>query len=96
MVKTEPLSAKRIGQVGQQIYGHLQPKLEPRYTGKIVAIDVESGDYFVGDTLHEAIQKGREKYPNRVFYSVKIGYPAVYSFSSRATVSAPTITTTTL
>jgi hypothetical protein len=95
MDKTETVSAKRIGQVGQQIYERLRAQLEPRYAGKIVAIDVDTEDYFVGNTLQEAIDKGRKKYPEKVFYAVKVGYPAVYSFSSRATIPG-TATTATL
>src|SRR5688572_3493194 len=83
---TQPkrINAKRLAEAGQRLYEEkLRPKLEPRFTGKIVAIDVESGDYFLGDTLHEANQKARQKYPRRVFYAVKVGYPAVFSFASR-------------
>lgn len=60
----------------------LKPKLEGKYKGRIVAIDVESGDYFVGRTVLEAIEKGREKHPGKIFYAVRIGYPAVHSLRS--------------
>ena len=87
---THPVwGAKRLAQAGQQMYEkHLRRKLEPRHMGKIVAIDVRSGDYFIGDTLHEATQKAREKYPESVFYAVKVGFPAVYSFSARMPIAA--------
>lgn len=54
---TDRVRAKSLGQVGQQIYERLRSQLEPRYGDKIVAIEVGSGDYFVGNTLHEAIQR---------------------------------------
>jgi hypothetical protein len=57
----------------------LKAKLEAKYKGRIVAIDVESGDYFVGKTVLDAIEKGRLKYPGKIFYAVRIGYPAVHS-----------------
>lgn len=57
----------------------LKPKLEGKYKGRIVAIDVESEDYFVGKTVLEAIEKGRKKHPGKLFYAVRIGYPAVHS-----------------
>jgi len=60
----------------------LKPKLEEKYKGRIVAIDVESGDYFVGRTVLEAIEKGRRKHPGKIFYDVRIGYPAVHSLRS--------------
>ncbi len=56
----------------------LKPKLKDKYQGRIVAIDVESGDYFVGETVLEAIEKGRKKHPGKLFYAVRIGYPAVH------------------
>ena len=88
MAKPKPVGTKRIGEVGQRIYDdRLRKKLEPRHTGKIVTIEVDSGDYFVGDTLHEANQKARKKYPDTVFYAVKVGYPAVYSFTSGTSIA---------
>lgn len=57
----------------------LKQKLEGKYKGRIVAIDVESEDYFVGKTVLEAIEKGRKKHPGKLFYAVRIGYPAVHS-----------------
>ena len=63
----------------QAIYRRkLKPKLEEKYQGRIVAIDVESEDYFVGRTVLEAIEKGRRKHPRKIFYAVRIGYPAVH------------------
>ncbi len=89
MAKPSQIGAKRIAETGQQIYEEkLKQKLEPRYTGKIVTIEVESGEYFIGDTLQEANQKARQKYPESVFYAVKVGFPAVYSFASRIPISA--------
>ena len=60
----------------------LKPKLERKYKGRIVAIDVDSGDYFLGKTVLEAIENGRRKHPGKIFYAVRIGYPAVHSLRS--------------
>lgn len=81
------MTASSLAATGQQLYDQrLKAKLEARYTGKIVAIEVQSGDYFIGDTLHEAREKAREKYPDSVFHFVRVGHPAVYQFSSIPTV----------
>lgn len=70
---------EELGEKGQKIYDEiLKPLLEPGHKGEIVAIEVESGDYFLGESVLEATGKGREKYPNKVFYAVRIGYPVVY------------------
>jgi len=63
---------------GERIYATLREQLESQHKGKIVVIDTDTGDYFLGDTLLEADKKAREKYPGKVFYAVKIGYPAVF------------------
>jgi hypothetical protein len=40
----------RLGEEGERIYYEkLKPILEPKYKGKIIAIEVDSGDYFIGD-----------------------------------------------
>jgi len=64
--------------LGQQVYERLKEELEAKYKGKIAAIEVSSGDYFIGDTVVEAIKKAEEKFPDDVFYIVRVGYPAVY------------------
>ena len=40
---------------------------------------MESGDYFIGDTVQQAGFKGREKYPSKQFFFFRIGFKAVYS-----------------
>ncbi|MFW0859482.1 MAG: hypothetical protein AAGB97_04780 [Dehalococcoidia bacterium] len=50
---------------------------------KFVAIEVDSDDYFIGDTSVEASRKARSKYPGKVFYLGRIGYRAAVSFKGR-------------
>lgn len=52
-------------------------QLEDKFKGKIVAIESESGDYFLGDTVIQAYKTGQKKYPACVFYYIRLGYPAV-------------------
>ncbi len=61
----------------QQIYNQVKQELEAHHRGEIVAIDPESGEYFLGKTVVEAVIKCQEKYPGTVFHSIRIGYPAV-------------------
>ena len=65
---------------GKRIYRQkYAKKLEPTERGRIIAIEIESGDSFIGDSTVEAILKAKEKYPNRIFYLMRIGYDAVHS-----------------
>lgn len=46
--------------------------------GQIAVIDPETGEYFLGKTLTNALKKAKKKYPGKVFYSVRIGYTFVH------------------
>lgn len=54
-------------------------KLERTKKGKIIAIEVESGDGFIANTTIEAAVKAKARYPKKLFYFKRIGYPAVHS-----------------
>lgn len=74
------VDTRQIAEKGKEIYKKLKDQLEPLYKGKIMVIEVDSGDYFLGNTLTEADTQARTKYPDKVFYGIKIGYPAVYRY----------------
>lgn len=54
----------------------LKTLLEPDLIGKFVAIDVRTGDYFVGDEMLDAYDKGVAKHPGRTFVFKRIGFKA--------------------
>ena len=60
------------------IYETLRGTLEAQCQGKIVAIEVESGEYFVGETVLEAGKKARVKHHDKVFHFFRVGFPTVY------------------
>jgi len=60
---------------GREAYEKLRGELEPEHNGQIVAIELESGDYFIGKTLGEADEKAFARYPARWLYFVRIGEP---------------------
>ena len=60
---------RKLVSKGKEIYTKLRDELEPQHKGEIVAIEVDSGEYFFGRTVIEATGKGREKYPDKVFYT---------------------------
>jgi hypothetical protein len=55
-------------------------KLEPSLKGKSVAIEVESGEYFVGETVLDAAGKVYVKYSDKVFHFFHIGSLSVYGW----------------
>lgn len=77
------VNIKEIGREGRKIFKAISEQLEKEHLGKAIAIDVESGDYFIGNTGIEATKQAREKYPHKVFFLGKIGYPTYVSFKGR-------------
>ena len=63
---------------GEMLYTQrIKAMVEPAHMGEYVAIEVASGDYFLGMTLVEAATKARAAYPKRRFHFIKIGSPVV-------------------
>lgn len=57
----------------------LRARLEPQHDGQFVAIEPDSGEYYLGKTLSEAIQASRRIYPDRLPYAMRIGaQPAIH------------------
>jgi len=52
----------------------LRSRLEPDHLDDFVAIEPESGDYFLASTLSEAIQGARAAYPDRLSFALRIGH----------------------
>ena len=46
--------------------------------GIIAVIEPDTGEYFLGKKLLEALKKARTKYPRSIFYTVRIGYPSAH------------------
>ncbi len=51
---------------------------------KFVAIEPESGDYFLGKTLSEAIGAARRSYPDRLAHVMRVGHKTALHFGMHA------------
>ncbi len=56
----------------------LQTMLETDHRNRYVAIEPESGEYFLGDTLDEAVKLASAKYPSRLSHTIWIGHRAAF------------------
>lgn len=45
--------------------------------GMFAVIEPDTGDFFLGRTLTEALRAAMRKYPDTVFYSIRIGQKAI-------------------
>lgn len=61
----------------EEIYKNcLKSVLEKHHRGKIVAIEVNSKEYFVGSSEIEAFLKASRRYPDKTFCFLKVGEEA--------------------
>jgi hypothetical protein len=68
---------KALAAKARTIYSQrLKQTLEACCRGQFVAIEVDSGDYFLGSTPLEAIKNGKAKHPEKAFHVMKVGYKA--------------------
>lgn len=58
----------------------LREMLEPSHRDEFVAIEPVSGDYFLGQTLSEAIGASRSKHPDRLAHALRVGHQAAVHF----------------
>jgi hypothetical protein len=75
------LSRQEIAQLGKVLYQRsIRAKVETEENiGKIVSINVETGDYEVGDDLVETSLRLRAKQPDAALWGERIGFDAVYA-----------------
>jgi hypothetical protein len=68
-----------IAMKGAKFYDkHLKQILEATHQGEFVAIEPESGQYFLGKTGGEAIYQGNEAFPDKKLFLVRVGAAAAY------------------
>ena len=64
---------------GMKLYEErLKRELEPEHNGEMLAVEVESGDYFLGRTATEAYRKAKAKHPGREFAFLRVGAKAAF------------------
>ena len=77
---TPPAIPGRLIEEGKKVYAErLRLILEPDQVGRFVAIEPETGRYFLGDTGSEALVAARQAMPDSLFYLARVGYRAAHS-----------------
>ncbi len=94
MQETRPATPTRprdeIARLGDKIYERdIRPQVEADHDGDIVAIDVDSGNWAIGDDLLTAAGRLRSQRSQVVnVWSLRIGSRAVYKFGGGRVRSA--------
>lgn len=84
--KIVPINMREFDAKSDEVYEKLRSELEDKYYGLIVASEPYSGDYFVGKNVIEAGDKGKQKYPDKLFYFIRPGFRAVHRDRGRVSV----------
>ena len=73
---------EEIARRGEEIYAsRLRDALEKEYTGQVVIIDIESGEYEIGTDSLAANKRALAKHPDAALYGLRVGFPYVESIS---------------
>ena len=74
-----------IATVGRAMYAEIREEMEANHWGKMVVIDVNSGDYEIGDDDLSATLRLFERRPDALTWGELVGYPAPYTIRNRIT-----------
>jgi hypothetical protein len=84
-VRQRRYSKEELAQRGQELYeSSIQQQVEAGNVGKIVAIDIETGEFEIDETVIAATDRLFERNPDAQPWGIRIGHRAVYHFGSRS------------
>ncbi len=70
-----------VASKARRIYeDRLRASLEQSHMNEFVAIEPVSGEFFLGQTLSDAIGASRRKYPDRLAHALRVGHKAAIHF----------------
>ncbi len=72
-----------ISKKGRKLFEALSPELTDKHRGQFIAVEVDSGEYFIGETGIAATRKAQAKHPGKIFFLGRIGYRTAYTFKGR-------------
>jgi hypothetical protein len=61
-----------------KLFHQVERRLLARHKGQVVAIEPDSGRYFLGKDVLEAARIAMAAFPEKVFDFFRIGYPTVH------------------
>jgi len=90
MIQTR-LNNEELGERARELYEKsLRVQVEtPKNIGRIIVIDVETGDYEIDDLGIESSRRLQARHPGATLYALRIGYNTAVSFSGMLERTAP-------
>lgn len=62
-----------LSQKANQVYQDLPSDVVRQNEGKYIAIEIDSGDTFIGEDREDAVAKAKQKYPDALIFVRRIG-----------------------
>jgi hypothetical protein len=89
-VRQRRYSKEELARRGQELYeSGIRQQVEAGNDGKIVAIDIETGEFEVDENIVPATNRLFERYPNAQPWVIRIGHRAVDHFGARSLKQHP-------
>lgn len=80
-------SKEEFAKRGNEIYqAQIKERVEKENYGRVVAIDIETAVFELGEQPMTAVNKLYQKYPDAQPWVIRIGHDAVYRFGSRSII----------
>jgi hypothetical protein len=84
------ISGEDIARLGQECYKKLRAQVETAASiGQLIAIDIKTGDYEMGDDILEISRLLKVRHPDAEMWAERIGFNAVYTVGGTLTRTAP-------
>lgn len=68
-----PPNIQELSKKAEEIYNALSEELKSQNEGKYIAIEIDSGEYFIGETREEAVLKAKKEHPQKVVFIRRVG-----------------------
>ncbi|MFW6169311.1 MAG: hypothetical protein ACODAD_02395 [Planctomycetota bacterium] len=69
--------SRRVAEEAKRLYEtKYRSTLESSHWGAFVCIEPEAGEYFLGDTFDDAVNKAIDAYPDRLTHTLRVGHVA--------------------
>ena len=66
----------------RSVYATLKAQIEKQYPDQFIVIDPISSEYWINASLPVALRQAKTAYPDRLFYSARIGHTSAITFST--------------
>jgi hypothetical protein len=84
---TSSLTLDQIVKRGQEIYDQqIRAMVEPEHNGKLLVINVETGEYEMDADAVAAAKRAKARFPDAPLFTVRVGHATAYRLGSRSAV----------